>query len=164
MMTANHIHQSNLIEDVDSAEEDVQSMEAWAYIIHKKRLTYENIMELHKLIMVNSLPAHELGHVRKVSVYVGNWVPPNPVIADYQFRNWVLDMQNWLKLDPKEMHVRFETIHPFIDGNGRTGRMLMWWHESKLGREPTLIKYRDRYAYYRWFEQKQKQPKRDTIR
>ena len=153
MLSSNHIHQSNLIEDIDDPAEDIQSMEAWAYIIHKKHLTYGAVMELHRLITCNQLPANETGHTRKVQVYVGNWVPPNAYLADQMLRNWILDIEHhWKDLDPKEMHVRFETIHPFIDGNGRTGRMLMWWHESKLGHEPTLIEFKDRYTYYRWFD------------
>lgn len=152
MMTSNHIHQSNLIEGVVDADEDVRSMEAWAFISHKKRLTYHDVMELHRLIMEKQLSEKDAGHTRKLNVNIGGRECPNPYLADHMLRNWILDMTNWATLDPKTMHVRFERIHPFVDGNGRTGRMLMWWHEQKLGHEPTLIEYSDRHSYYQWFD------------
>ena len=68
-----------------------------------------------------------------------------------------ISAQRWQELEPKDMHVRFEKIHPFVDGNGRTGRMLMWLHEYWLGREPTLIRSNeaDRHYYYQWFREAQ---------
>jgi hypothetical protein len=63
--------------------------------------------------------------------------------------NWLLDYRD---LGPKNAHIRFERIHPFVDGNGRTGRMLMWWHERMLGLEPTLIKAEEKEKYYEWFK------------
>lgn len=38
-----------------------------------------------------------------------------------------------------------------VDGNGRTGRMLMWWQEIQQGKEPTLITFNNRREYYDWF-------------
>ena len=75
-----------------------------------------------------------------------------PGILHYLMDNWFQDMIQYRKKDPKEMHIRFEKIHPFADGNGRTGRMLMWWHEIKLEREPTLILNAEKEKYYKWFE------------
>ncbi len=152
MMSVQHIHQSNLIEDIDSVDEDAQSLEAWAHMTQVKKLTYDNVMELHRLITLNQLPAKEAGHTRKVDVMVGGRLCPKPYLADQMLRNWILDMAGWKQLDPKEMHVRFELIHPFVDGNGRTGRMLMWWHERQLEHEPTLIMYGERNRYYKWFK------------
>jgi Fic family protein len=61
-------------------------------------------------------------------------------------------MDFWLDLMPQRTpwvnHVGFETIHPFADGNGRTGRMLMWWQEVQAGQTPTLFKAADRQRYY----------------
>lgn len=49
-------------------------------------------------------------------------------------------------------HIEFEGIHPFVDGNGRTGRLLINLELMKAGFPPIYIKYTDRNAYYSAFD------------
>ena len=46
------------------------------------------------------------------------------------------------------LHVDFVKIHPFIDGNGRTARLLMNFDLLKAGYQPVVIRAADRLAYY----------------
>ncbi len=51
-----------------------------------------------------------------------------------------------------QFHLAFEAIHPFIDGNGRTGRLIMNFELIRHGFLPVDIKYTDRQKYYEAFD------------
>lgn len=149
-----HIYNSNLIENIDDPEADAQSCEAWAYLLQQKELTPDIICKLQKMITLSQadLMPNERGYYRdmaKVNVYMSGSVPPLYHMVKPLMDNWLLDYK---ELPPLAAHIRFEKIHPFVDGNGRTGRMLMWWQERQAGLEPTLIKYEERDKYYELFK------------
>ena len=49
--------------------------------------------------------------------------------------------------DPWQLHITFETLHPYLDGNGRTGRLLWAWHMRRLGRDPFVLPFLHRFYY-----------------
>lgn len=49
--------------------------------------------------------------------------------------------------NPWKMHVAFERLHPFMDGNGRTGRVIWAWHMQRLGLDPFALSFLHRFYY-----------------
>jgi Fic family protein len=148
-----HIHNSNLIEGYDDLRADQMSEAAWAWLIRQPELTHDVIQKLQKRITLfqTDLMPDQRGYYRdmsKVSVWVGEHIASPWWVIKGLMDNWLRD---YAGREPRFNHVAFEKIHPFCDGNGRTGRMLMWWQEIRMGRPPTLIKFEDREDYYDWF-------------
>jgi len=52
----------------------------------------------------------------------------------------------------KRWHIQFEKIHPFEDGNGRTGRILMNIQRLKVGLPILVIYDKEKFEYYKWFK------------
>jgi Fic family protein len=70
---------------------------------------------------------------------------PTAFMVPHLMNNWLLDYKD---REPLINHIALEKIHPFVDGNGRTGRMLMWFQELKLGKTPTLFLAHERQKNY----------------
>jgi hypothetical protein len=77
------------------------------------------------------------------------WPDVPPLVTD-----WIADAQRLRHADEAEvpealadLHCRFERIHPFLDGNGRTGRLLLNLLLVRLGLPPVIIYKRDRSRY-----------------
>lgn len=147
-----HFHESNLIEGFDSKEADQCVADAWEYIKEAPRLNMGRIKQVqyHCVKHQDDLTSADKGKFRKDIVYIGGRATQPPIVAKLQLQDLIQDINNG-QIPPKEAHVRFERIHPFTDGNGRTGRILMWWHELQLGQEPTLITKEKVSDYYEWF-------------
>lgn len=145
-----HIHQSNLIEGIDNEQADKDCLAAWERLQSYDVLTDYVVQLIQRMITQHQddLKPEWRGKYRTIPVWIGgNEALPYWLIKDHMTA-WLYRTNeiNWSSA--MEGHVAFEKIHPFVDGNGRTGRMLMWWHERKLGLEPTLITYADRQNYY----------------
>lgn len=81
-----------------------------------------------------------------MDVQVGNYIAPagGPVIVR-RLNSLLRRMRDGS--DPWTTHVAFEVLHPYCDGNGRTGRMLWAWHMRALGRDPFALPFLHRFYY-----------------
>lgn len=149
------IRESNLIEDVNSSLEDRRSYMAWLWF-KDQPLTLENILKIHKMIMRVNLRHRkdQLGVWRTVNVRVGYRMCPHWEQVPKLLDKWI-SLHGTANTDKTicSAHVQFEKSHPFIDGNGRTGRMIMNWQRVKAGLKPLCIKANERSDYYAWFEE-----------
>jgi Fic family protein len=120
-------------------------------------LTESVIKNIHALVLMND--AENKGVYRKVPVAIVGAVhtPPQPYLVPVQMEALIADCED-MKRDMhiieavSEFHLRFEGIHPFIDGNGRTGRLILNLELIKAGLLPVNIKFADRRKYYNCFD------------
>ena len=145
-----HFHNSNLIEGFDSKEADECLLRAWEYLDKQETISKGVVCRTQKIATLHQrdLRPDWRGYYRKIPVWIGGREATDYGEIDSRMRLWINQIKS---LSPKLSHIDFEHIHPFVDGNGRTGRLLMWWHEVQLGQQPTLIKFEDRHEYYKWF-------------
>lgn len=135
----------------------------WIYNLAKdraRRISEKDILTIHELIL-QGIDKINAGRYRSVAVRISG---SQVILANYmkvpalmkEFSNW-LEINN--ELDPidfsSEAHYRLATIHPFVDGNGRTARLLMNLILIKNGYPPALIRKRDRLRYINSLEKAQ---------
>lgn len=156
--TEEFLDHSNRIEGVYDEQALEQANYAWGYLMSEDELTPSVILKTHKILMLHSnLMPHEKGYFRHCDVRVGSQVcmPYREVPDAITVYCSMLKRLKKDKLDTKALHVQFEKIHPFVDGNGRTGRMFMNWMRLKLTKEPLLIIHEgeEQMEYYKWFRE-----------
>lgn len=152
------LRESNAIEGVYDGDSVVQAIEAWKFLKPKKKLTMGTILKTHKILMLNQhlLPS-EKGYFRKCGVTIGGRPGLNWVKIPDAMKAWIKMVNGYLvknKDDIRFHHVEYEHIHPFVDGNGRTGRMFMNWERLRAGLPIHVINAGsdEHFEYYKWFK------------
>lgn len=128
------LHESNKIEGIDGIGLD--EFHAFDRFMKLDKLMVSSLCELVSVFQ----PGAELRDRPGMNVTVGNHVPPLGCISIRTRLMELLDDVNSYSPSSKhemayEIHHRYEILHPFTDGNGRSGRML-WWkmvEGSRLG-------------------------------
>ena len=134
--------------------------EAFDYV---KQLVSENapisekvIKDIHYLVLADK--KEDRGIYRRIPVRIMGAAhePVQPYLIIPKMEE-VLEKYNNSKEDIvtklARFHIEFEGIHPFIDGNGRTGRLLVNLELMKAGYPPIDIKFTDRLKYYEAFDE-----------
>lgn len=122
----------------------------------KAPLTESIIKQIHYLVLADK--KEDRGVFRRVPVRImgAKHDPVQPYLIEPKLTELLLkynssDENIITKL--ARFHIEFEGIHPFIDGNGRTGRLLVNLELMKAGYPPIDIKFTDRVAYYHAFDE-----------
>lgn len=117
--------------------------------ITQKGLTRELILRGHGMLTGQLLPPSESGKFRSRQVRVGSHVGPSSALIDPLVMNFVKEFRRELSFEECwDAHFWFESIHPFIDGNGRWGRCLLNAMLLSNHHMPVIITYNRRFAYY----------------
>lgn len=144
--------------NVDDIMETVNHFRCIDYIIDHaaEKITEAHIKQLHLLLKTNTSdsrkPWFAVGDYKRLANEIGGETTTMPeevhkavkaLLSDYYSIKQV-EFDNIL-----DFHVRFERIHPFQDGNGRIGRLLMFWQCLQSGIVPFIITEDLQLFYYR---------------
>jgi len=114
-----------------------------------------DILEIHRRVIGYTDPS-EAGMFRHTQVYVGDHIPPAADYIDQLMQRFVLwlNSNEAMTMHPVRLaalaHYKLVYIHPFVDGNGRTSRLLMNLILMQHGFPPVIIRKQDRLQYYQY--------------
>jgi Fic family protein len=118
----------------------------------KKILRHDDIFRLHRILAKDVMDQGEAGRYRTIGVRVGRFTPPPPK----QVSGLMFELLEWWNTTSRNLspvlssailHYQFEAIHPFADGNGRTGRALALWELYRRGFDTHHIFSVDEYYW-----------------
>lgn len=123
----------------------------------EKEIDSEMILLLHKMLITN-INNEIAGRYRKSGEYVrvGTYIAPPPEQVERMINNAILeynsDVEGYFMDKISKFHLEFEHVHPFIDGNGRIGRILINYQLIRLGFPPLIIRNKGKQKYYECFQ------------
>lgn len=122
----------------------------------KVELSEKVVKDIHTLVLMDK--PHNRGVYRRIPVTILGAIhePPQPYLVPILMEQLISEYHNEMKerhiIEKIALfHLKFEAIHPFIDGNGRTGRLILNLELMKEGYPPINIKFKDRKKYYNCF-------------
>lgn len=139
--------------------EAVGHRDAFLYVTslvsNKVPISERIIREIHALVLMNR--PEDKGVYRRIPVKImgAYHEPPQPYLVPVQMERLVADLShdNRHTIEKAALfHLNFEGIHPFIDGNGRTGRLILNLMLMQAGYPPIDVKFADRRKYYACFD------------
>lgn len=142
-------------------QEAVNHAQAFDWIINysNTRIDENLILNLHRLIL-QKIDDANAGRYRTVSVRIAGStvIMPNPVKVPElmkEFINWLYSNQDHPLKTALDAHYKLVSIHPFVDGNGRTARLLMNLLLMQAGYPPAIVHKEDRKRYIASIEKAQ---------
>ena len=119
----------------------------------KNEVSEWNIKGLHQLIL-KGIDDSNAGKYRNDNVMISgaNHIPPEYIKVPELMEKLIINYEDWNEYHPiiraSLLHGELVKIHPFIDGNGRTSRLIMNMDLMKSGYVPVIIKKENRLKYY----------------
>jgi Fic family protein len=127
------------------------------FVAEGRDLSARAVLDLHQVVM-RDIDATWGGRLRNGPVFIKGTrhVPPNAAHVGEELDSLLAAAGQRAQhpvLIAAETHFRFEALHPFFDGNGRTGRLLMNWQLLRAGFPLTVIQVEDRSRYLEALDQ-----------
>ena len=143
---------------IDDILETVNHFRCIDYVIDHAtdKITEAHIKQLHLLLKTNTSDSQtswfSVGDYKRLANAVGEEETAQPKEVHRQMKSLLAEYHANKQImfdDLLDFHVRFERIHPFQDGNGRVGRLLLLWQCLQTGMVPFIITEDLRLFYYR---------------
>lgn len=140
--------------------EAISHKEAYEYVTElvkdKSIISESSIKQLHYLVLADK--KQDRGVYRKIPVRImgAKHIPVQPYLIEPKMNELLINYLNsneHIVTKMARFHIEFEAIHPFIDGNGRCGRLLINLELLKMGYPSIDIKFTDRIMYYNAFDE-----------
>lgn len=146
------------VREVFEAKNLAQVFEYVRNKINSKSIDKELILLLHRMLISN-IDENIAGKFRVSGQYVrvGTHIAPAPEHVERMIEALLLEYSSnnieYFLEKISKFHLEFETIHPFCDGNGRIGRVLINYQLMQLGFPPIIIRDKEKEIYYRSFNE-----------
>ena len=125
-----------------------QHMVAYEYLL-ENNINQKHILVAHGILTSGLLEPEESGDYRKVNVRIGNHIACHHVEVPNRMLGFMKEVKKAKTEDDCwNCHYMFETIHPFVDGNGRIGRCILNAMLELLGHEQVVIESETKRDYY----------------
>ena len=143
---------------VDDIMETVNHFRCIDYVIDHAmdKMTEAHIKQLHAILKTNTSDSHKpwfaVGDYKRLPNEVGGEETVQPQDVHRRMRALLAEYNTIKKVEFEDIlnfHVLFERIHPFQDGNGRVGRLLLFWQCLQSAHVPFIISEDLRLFYYR---------------
>ena len=143
---------------IDDIMETVNHFRCIDYVIDHAtdKITEAHIKQLHLILKTNTSDSHKpwfaVGDYKRLANAVGEEETAQPEEVHKKMKTLLATYHAIQKIqfdDILDFHVRFERIHPFQDGNGRVGRLIMFWQCLQSNIVPFIITDDLRLFYYR---------------
>jgi Fic family protein len=144
------------VREVFEAKNLARVMEYTKNKADEAEISIEMILLLHKMLMGNINDAIA-GRFRTAGEYVrvGTHIAPAPEHVEHMIEEIMLEFSadhiSYFADKMAKFHLDFETIHPFCDGNGRMGRVIINYQLSRIGFPNIIIRDKEKQVYYKSF-------------
>lgn len=149
------LRESNAIEGIFDDEALLHAKISWNFLSRFKHIDAAAINFAHLCLMQPfDLESKYKGAFRREPVWIGGHEGKPWYVVPELIDQWcrVANRKPRTEGEIISDHVFFENVHPYIDGNGRIGRMLYNWERLRNGFDLQVIKNKDKSHYYSWFE------------
>ncbi len=144
------------LREVYEAKNLSRVMEHKRLLARSDELNHELVLRLHQMLL-GGINDDIAGRYRRAGEYVrvGPHIAPAPEQVEFMMEQIIIacnsDFESWFLDNIARFHLEFESIHPFCDGNGRIGRVLINFQLLKLGFPRIIIRNSEKQYYYRAF-------------